>query len=88
MAEVGAYFKKCLQEINSPLITDVRGRGLILGIGLTIPAVDVVKAGYAQGLLMVNAGPDVLRFVPPLIFEPQHVDEAVEKLTKILSEHA
>ncbi len=85
VAELGAYFKARLEALDSPLITDVRGRGLMLGIELTIPATDVVEAGYAHGLLLVNAGPNVLRFVPPLIIEKAHVDELIEKLNRILS---
>ncbi len=82
--EVGGSFKERLEELNSPLITEVRGRGLMLGLQVTVPATDIVKAGYAQGLLLVNAGPDVVRFVPPLILEQTHVDELIDKLADIL----
>ncbi|MFC1960784.1 aspartate aminotransferase family protein [Chloroflexota bacterium] len=91
--QVGAYFKERLSEINSPLITDVRGRGLMLAVELSTantpaPAGDVVAAGYEHGLLLVNAGPETVRFVPPLIIEKAHVDELIEKLTVILAEMA
>ncbi|GAB4574508.1 MAG: aspartate aminotransferase family protein [Anaerolineae bacterium] len=82
---VGAYFKAGLEALASPLITAVRGQGLMLGMDVTVPAVDVVKAAYAHGLLMVNAGPHTLRFVPPLIFQKAHVDEALEKLAAVLA---
>lgn len=83
--EVGAYFKAELEALQSPLITDVRGTGLMLGLELSIPATEVVKAGYAHGLLMVNAGPNTLRFVPPLTLEKYHIDEVIEKLGRILA---
>ncbi len=83
--EVGMYFKAGLKGLNSPLITGVRGMGLMLGMELSVPATEAVKAGYAHGLLMVNAGPDTLRFVPPLIIEKHHVDEAIDKLTQVLA---
>ncbi len=44
------------------------------------------EAGYEQGLLMVNAGPNVIRFVPPLVVQKEHVDQLVEKLAQIFSE--
>lgn len=84
--DVGDYLLERLSEINSPLIKEVRGKGLIAGIELTVPAAPLVKEGYKHGLLLVNAGDHVLRFVPPLILEKQHVDVMVEKLTVILGE--
>jgi acetylornithine/N-succinyldiaminopimelate aminotransferase len=83
--ETGDYLIERLSEINSPLITDVRGRGLMVGVELTIDAAPIIEAGYEHGLLMVNAGQNVIRFVPPLIIEKSHVDELVEKLTTILA---
>jgi acetylornithine/N-succinyldiaminopimelate aminotransferase len=88
VAEVGDYLMERLAEINSPLIKEVRGRGLMAGIELTIPAAPLVKEGFKQGLLTVNAGDNVLRFVPPLIIEKKHIDTMIEKLTAILSEAA
>lgn len=82
--EVGEYLLERLSEINSPHIIDVRGRGLMAAIELSIPPADIVTQGYEHGLLLVNSGPDAIRFIPPLIIEKQHVDELVEKLTVIL----
>ncbi|MCY3914797.1 MAG: acetylornithine/succinylornithine family transaminase [Chloroflexi bacterium] len=82
--EVGEYLLERLAEINSPHITDVRGRGLMAAIELSVPPADIVAQGYEHGLLLVNSGPDAIRFIPPLIIEKQHVDELVEKLTHIL----
>lgn len=84
--DTGAYFKAELEALDSPLIKAVRGRGLMLGLELTIPATKVVQKGYDYGLLMVNAGPDVLRFVPPLIIEKAHITELIDKLAAILAE--
>lgn len=84
VAEVGEYLMERLEEINSPHITDVRGRGLMSGIELDIAPGDIVKKGYEHGLLLVSSGTDVIRFVPPLIMEKSHVDELIEKLTLIL----
>ncbi len=84
VAAKGAYFQERLQEINSPHIQEVRGRGLLLGVQLDIPANDVVKAGLAHGLILVNAGPDVLRLVPPLVMTHAEIDTVVERLDGIM----
>ncbi|MBD1940222.1 acetylornithine/succinylornithine family transaminase [Microcoleus sp. FACHB-68] len=72
------------------LVTEVRGWGLINGmelkadIELTSPA--VVKAAMDEGLLLVPAGPKVLRFVPPLILSSQEVDSALQTLERVFSQ--
>jgi acetylornithine/N-succinyldiaminopimelate aminotransferase len=83
--EVGDYLQDRLSEINSPLIKDVRGKGLMAAMELTVDVGTVVEAGYQHGLLLVNAGANVIRFVPPLVVEKAHVDTLIEKLTRILS---
>lgn len=83
--KMGAYLVNRLEEINSPLIKEIRGRGLMVGMELGIDTAPIIEAGYAHGLLLVNAGPNVLRFVPPLIIEEQHVDVLADRLTTILA---
>ncbi len=85
VSEVGDYLLERLSEINSPLIKEVRGKGLMAALELTVDVSPVVEAGYQHGLLLVNAGANIIRFVPPLIVEKAHVDTLVEKLTGILS---
>ncbi|MEO8607116.1 MAG: aspartate aminotransferase family protein [Chloroflexota bacterium] len=84
--ETGDYLMERLSEINSPLIKDVRGRGLMVAVELTVDTSSIIEAGYKNGLILVNAGTNVIRLVPPLIIEKEHVDELVEKLTVILAE--
>jgi acetylornithine/N-succinyldiaminopimelate aminotransferase len=84
--EVGDYLVERLSEINSPLIKEVRGHGLMVAVELTVDTTDIIDAGYKHGLIMVNAGTNVIRLVPPLIVEKKHVDELAEKLTIILSD--
>ncbi len=84
VATKGTYFKERLQEINSPHIQEVRGQGLLLGVQLDIAANDVVKAGLDQGLILVNAGPDVLRLVPPLVITRDEIDTVVDRLETIM----
>ncbi len=86
VTEVGNYLVDRLSEINSPLIVEVRGRGLMVGMELSIDVAPIIEAGYEHGLLMVNAGTNVIRFVPPLVIDRPHVDELVDALTAILAE--
>jgi acetylornithine/N-succinyldiaminopimelate aminotransferase len=83
--KVGTYLQDRLSEINSPLIKSVRGQGLMVAVELNIDAAPIIEEGYKQGLIMVNAGVNVLRLVPPLIVEENHVDLLVERLTTILA---
>jgi acetylornithine/N-succinyldiaminopimelate aminotransferase len=86
VAAKGAYLKERLEEINSPHIKAVRGRGLMLGADLDIPATNLVNAGYRNGLLLVNAGPNTLRLIPPLIITREEIDLLIERLTAALQE--
>ena len=65
VAAKGEYLMERLAEINSPHIRAVRGRGLMIGVDLDIPAADVMAAGHGHGLILNNAGTDTLRLVPP-----------------------
>ena len=73
-----------LEELNSPLIKEVRGRGLIAGIDLECSSAALVAAGYEHGLLLLNAGEQVLRFVPPLVAQRTDIDTLIESLTSML----
>jgi acetylornithine/N-succinyldiaminopimelate aminotransferase len=84
VSEVGEYLQERLSEINSPLVKEVRGRGLMVGMELTVDVSPIIEAGYEHGLLLVNAGTDVIRFVPPLIAQKSDVDTLIDRLTIIL----
>ncbi|MFN8529974.1 MAG: aspartate aminotransferase family protein [Anaerolineae bacterium] len=85
VSETGAYLKERLEEINSPLVKEIRGRGLMVGLELHGDVAPIIDAGYQNGLLMVNAGPNVIRFVPPLIAQKHDVDHLINHLTTILA---
>ena len=81
---VAPYLEKKLDELVDELDCFVsrRGMGLMQGIviGNGVKVGDVVKAAQKEGLFVISAGSDVLRLVPPLIIEEQHIDEMAEKL--------
>ncbi len=82
---IARYFDEQLQGIVSryPFITRVKGMGLMKGLEVNIPVLDLVQEAYENRLLVARAGESVLRFLPPLIIEKQQVNEAIEILDKI-----
>ena len=83
----GEYLQQKLLECKEKydIIADVRGVGLMQGIELTIPASDVIADSIAHGLLLVGAGTNVIRFVPPLIITKEEMDEAISILDGALA---
>ena len=78
--EISQYLKSQLEELklSEELIVDVRGKGLMLGVELSVAAKPVIDKCVEKGLLLIGAGEKVIRFLPPLILEKAHVDEAIE----------
>ena len=67
-------------------VTEVRGKGLIAGLVVSdTPAGDFVNLFREKGILICIAGPDVVRFLPPLVIEKEHIDEAVGVMDELLS---
>ena len=85
--EVAPYLEQRLNEIVEEFdcVTRRKGKGLMQGLELTIPLAEVNQRAIEEGLLVIQAGGNVIRFVPPLIIEKEHVDEMIEKLKKILN---
>lgn len=85
--EVGAYFTGKLRALAAkcPVIRDVRGVGLMIGIELTFEARPAVVKLAEHGLIGIAAGNNVVRFLPPLNITRADVDEAIEKLTRALA---
>jgi acetylornithine aminotransferase/acetylornithine/N-succinyldiaminopimelate aminotransferase len=81
----GAYFLAQVRGLNLPVIKDVRGLGLMIGVELTVEAKPVLGRLAEHGLIAVLAGTHVLRFLPALNVTRAEVDEAVAKLAQALS---
>ncbi len=54
------------------------------GLVCTLPVAAVASEALKHGLIVITAGSDVIRLVPPLVIEREHVDEMVEKLSAVL----
>ena len=86
--EVSAYLEKKLDVLveNSPLVKERRGKGLMQGLVLKKPVGEVIQKAMEKGLIVISAGGNVLRLVPPLVITKAHVDEFLEKLENVLAE--
>ena len=86
--EAAAYLSKRLDELKEKhnCVVDHRGMGLMQGLQISIPVGEVSKKALEKGLILITAGSDVLRFVPPLVIENEHVDEMYEILDAVLTE--
>jgi acetylornithine aminotransferase len=84
--ETGAYFKDVLMQLKRrhPCITEVRGRGLLLGIQLNGTADGLVPALMEKGVLVNCVQGDTLRFVPPLIILQEEIDALIQCLDDVL----
>ena len=88
--EMGAVLRKGLEKITAghpDKLREVRGRGLLMGIEISqqISNGDVVKALEAEGLLTVVAGGNVVRFIPPLVVEENHIAKAIAILDQVIA---
>ncbi|MBQ9644701.1 MAG: aspartate aminotransferase family protein [Lachnospiraceae bacterium] len=79
--EIAPYFEQKLEKIAAghDCILERRGCGLMQGLVFDRPVAPVIRAAMDKGLILINAGANILRFVPPLIIEKEHIDE-MEKI--------
>lgn len=80
--ETGEYLYERLEQMAAKhdCITAHRGVGLIQGLECSIPVSEVINKAVEKGLLLINAGTNIIRFIPPLIVSKQDVDNMVEIL--------
>lgn len=85
--EVGAYLSEQLNELvkTYDVVVERRGTGLIQGIRLSHPAGKVIQRALEEGLLIISARSDVIRLVPPLVIEKEHVDEMIDVMRRVLA---
>ena len=85
--EVGAYLYEKLEELKAEYsqITDHRGLGLMQGLEFSGPVGDIIVRAMDKGLILMSAGANVLRFVPPLVITKEHVDEMCGILRSVLT---
>jgi acetylornithine/LysW-gamma-L-lysine aminotransferase len=85
-AEKGNYFMEALRNTDSPLIREVRGTGLMIGVELNRKAGPFVQRLMERGIIALLAGKNVIRFLPPLVISHREIDRVVETLGQVLEE--
>lgn len=86
--EVSPYFEQCLQELADKYdcITERRGVGFMQGLVFDRPVGEIINKALENGLLLINAGPNIIRFVPSLIITKENIDEMIAILDKCIVE--
>lgn len=85
--QLGDYFIERLQEINSPHIKEVRGRGLLIGVELHDSAGGArrfCEALQTEGILCKETHHSIIRFAPPLVIKREEIDWAIERIEKVM----
>lgn len=83
--DLGAYFKGRLERLESEHITEVRGRGLFIGVELNTPARPFCEALQERGILCKETHATVIRFAPPLVITKAQIDWALDHIEAVLS---
>lgn len=85
--EMGSYLEERLHTLGDDHILAIRSTGLLCGVELNTAVAPVITAARNKGLLIINAGENVLRLAPPLIIKRSEIDEAVGILAACLNVH-
>lgn len=88
VSQAGERLRHRLQGIADPRIVDIRGLGLMMGIEMTVETADIVTRCMHKGLLLVGAGPRVIRLVPPLTVSDDEIEQAADIIAQVLRESA
>ncbi|WP_026829199.1 acetylornithine transaminase [Exiguobacterium artemiae] len=79
----GLYLIQQLNQLPKTMVRDIRGRGLMIGIEFHEPVSPLITALQQSGMLVVSAGPNVIRLLPSLFVTEQELDLAVEKIKSV-----
>jgi acetylornithine/LysW-gamma-L-lysine aminotransferase len=85
-AEKGKYLRERLMCIETPIIREIRGLGLMIGIELKTRARPYLEALISHGVLALPAGPTVIRLLPPLIIGYDEMDTVITAIEEVLAQ--
>jgi acetylornithine/LysW-gamma-L-lysine aminotransferase len=81
----GAYFRDRVRELNAPVIREVRGIGLMIGIELKKKVAPYLKALQERNIIALNAGLTTIRLLPPLVITYEQLDRVIDALAEVLA---
>jgi acetylornithine/LysW-gamma-L-lysine aminotransferase len=87
-ATLGRYFREKLEALQArhKIVKDVRGLGLMIGMELRFDVLNIILKCIERGVLILDAGRNILRFLPPLVIEREHIDRAIDILDTVMEE--
>ena len=87
-AKLGRYFKEKLELLQARhgIVREVRGLGFMLGVEMRFDVLNIILKSMDRGILILDAGKNVLRFLPPLVIEGEHIDRVIATLDTIMGE--
>ena len=86
--EVAPYLEQRLDQLkeNHGCIIERRGAGLMQGLVFDRPVNEIINRALEEGLILINAGPNIIRFLPSLVITRKHVDEMMDILEDCLTD--
>ena len=87
-AMLGRYFREQLEVIQArhKIVREVRGLGLMIGMELRFDVLNIILKCMERGVLILDAGRNILRFLPPLVIEREHIDRVIDILDTVIEE--
>lgn len=87
-ATLGRYFKEKLEELQArhKIVREVRGLGLMIGVELRFDVLNILLKSMEKGVLILDAGRNILRFLPPLVIKREYIDRVIATLDTVLEE--
>jgi len=87
-AKLGRYFKEKLEGLQAghKIVREVRGLGLMLGVEMRFDVLNIILKSMDRGVLVLDAGRNVLRFLPPLVIQKEHIDRVIATLDTVTGE--
>ena len=87
-ATLGGYFQAKLEELQNKykIVKEVRGLGLMIGVELRYEVLNIILKTMDRGVLILDAGRNILRFLPPLVIEKEQIDKAISVLDTVIGE--
>jgi acetylornithine/LysW-gamma-L-lysine aminotransferase len=86
-SNVGSYLLERLQTLRDySIVRDVRGKGMMLAIEMRFEVLNVIMRSMVRGLLVLDAGRNVVRLLPPLVMTKQEADKVVQVLSEVIGE--